>query len=131
MTRLGIDLGTGSVKAAVVADDGTVLAKASRSYAVSSPHPGWAESDPDEWLAAARDVTDRVLGESGEQPASVGFSGQMHGVVLADSQLAPLRPAILWADARAAAQAHRMDADLGGDQLSRLGSPAVPGFAAT
>ena len=131
MTRLGIDLGTGSVKAAVVADDGTVLAKASRSYAVTSPHPGWAESDPHEWLAATRDVTDRVLGESGEQPVSVGFSGQMHGVVLADSQLAPLRPAILWADARAAAQAHRMEADLGGDQLSRLGSPAVPGFAAT
>lgn len=131
MTWLGIDLGTGSVKAAVLADDGAVLAKASRTYAVSAPHPGWAESDPAEWLAATHDVVGRALAEAGVPVSSVGFSGQMHGVVLADGDMRPLRPAILWADARAADQALAMAADLGPELLSRLGSPAVPGFAAT
>ncbi len=131
MARLGIDLGTGSVKAALIDDDGTILAKASRPYAVTAPHAGWAESDPAEWLEATLDVTRRVLAESGATPTSVGFSGQMHGVVLADADLRPLRPAILWADTRSAEQARAMAADLGAERLSRLGSPAVAGFAAT
>lgn len=131
MALLGIDLGTGSVKAAVVDDDMTIRARASRPYSVASPQPGWAESEPDEWLEATVDVTRRAITESGATPASVGFSGQMHGVVVADAQLRPLRPAILWADGRAAAQAERMARDLPAEALARLGSPAVSGFAAT
>ena len=61
MTMLGIDLGTGSVKAAVLSDDGVVLGKASRAYAVRAPRPGWAESDPAEWLKATVDVVGQVL----------------------------------------------------------------------
>jgi xylulokinase len=131
MTILGIDLGTGSVKAAVLDDDLAVLAKASRPYAVSSPAPGWAESDPHEWLEATLNVARRAIDESGSTPVSVGFSGQMHGVVVVDADLRPLRPAILWADGRAAAQAERMSHDLSPETLARLGSPAVSGFAAT
>ena len=40
-TTLGIDLGTGSVKVASVRQ-GRILARASRSYPVQAPHPGWA-----------------------------------------------------------------------------------------
>lgn len=128
MTSLGIDLGTGSVKAAVVDDAGTIVTSASRRYAVHAPHPGWAESDPLEWLAAAQEVSARAI--DGQEPAAVGFSGQMHGVVLADADLQPLRPAILWADGRSVEQARDL-AGLGVQTLSRLGSPAVTGFAAT
>jgi len=131
MTMLGIDLGTGSVKAALLSDDGTVLAKAGRAYAVSAPRPGWAESDPAEWLAATLDVVDQVLQTSGERPSSVGFSGQMHGVVLADAQGTPLRPAVLWADSRSADETARMGSDLPAELMSRLGSQPVAGFAAT
>lgn len=131
MATLGIDLGTGSVKAAVLSDDGNVLAKVSRPYPVNAPHPGWAESDPLVWIEASRDVAERAIAEAGVIPASVGFSGQMHGVVLTDADLRPLRPAILWADTRSAVQAQSMAADLGPERLSRLGSPAVAGFAAT
>jgi xylulokinase len=131
MTMLGIDLGTGSVKAAVLSDDGVVLGKASRAYAVRAPRPGWAESDPAEWLEATVDVVGQVLDASGESPATVGFSGQMHGVVLADAHLRPLRPAILWADARSALQTERMAHDLPAELMSRLGSQPVAGFAGT
>jgi xylulokinase len=131
MTMLGIDLGTGSVKAAVLSDDGVVLGKASRAYAVRAPRPGWAESDPAEWLEATVDVVGQVLDASGESPATVGFSGQMHGVVLVDAHLRPLRPAILWADARSARQTERMAHDLPAELMSRLGSQPVAGFAGT
>jgi xylulokinase len=129
VTTLGIDLGTGSVKAAVVDPDGGIRAKASRPYAVESPHPGWAESDPDVWLAATHDVIGRAT--EGQSPEAASFSGQMHGVVVTDADLRPLRPAILWADGRSAEQARALAGDLTHDELSRLGSPAVTGFAAT
>lgn len=128
MSFLGIDLGTGSVKAAVV-DDGVVLAKAGQAYAVDAPRPGWAESDPEAWLDATRAVAARAL--SDHSPTAVGFSGQMHGVVVTNAALRPLRPAILWADTRSADQARALARDLPAETLSRLGSPAVTGFAAT
>lgn len=130
MATLGIDLGTGSVKAAVVEPDGTVRALASRPYAVTSPQPGWAESDPAQWLEAIHGVAGSLLAAHPDVEA-VGWSGQMHGVVLADAEGMALAPAILWADARSAACAARMRADLGAAALARLGSPGVPGFAAT
>ena len=130
MTTLGIDLGTGSVKVALIDDDGTVIAKAGRPNTVTSPHPGWAESDPAQWLAATRDAAREVL-DGRPLPTSVGFSGQMHGVVAVDELFAPLRPAVLWADVRSVDQARQMRADLSVVDLTTLGSPAVAGFAAT
>lgn len=131
MTTLGIDLGTGSVKVAVVGDDGVVRAKASRTYRVHAPQPGWAESDPAEWLAATHSSAQEVAAAEPSSPAAVGFSGQMHGVVVTDEAFTPLRPAILWADGRARGQARDLGAELTATELSRLGSPAVTGFAGT
>ena len=131
MTTLGIDLGTGSVKAAVVAADGRMLGEASRPYEVAGPEPGWAESDPREWLAAVNEVVARVVAGSDRPIDAVGFSGQMHGVVVTDGDLVPLLPAILWADARASAEVVDLADSFSVQALASLGSPAVPGFAAT
>ena len=128
---LGIDLGTGSVKAAVVDQDGTVIAQSSRTYQVQAPHPGWAQADPADWLAATREASQAAIDAAGVRVEGVGFSGQMHGVVLADEAGRPLRPAILWADNRAIEQVRRLADDFDRDHLARLGSGAVAGFAAT
>lgn len=131
MATLGIDLGTGSIKAAVVSADATILSRCSKPYPVRSPLPGWAESDPREWLMAAEEATTEALALSPETPEAVGFSGQMHGVVVTDAALNPLRPAILWADTRSSAEAQRMNDELGAPEMAKLGSSAVAGFAAT
>ena len=129
MAVVGIDLGTQSVKVAAVNDEGRVIATATRPYAVTSPHPGWAESDPAEWLAATVDAANEVMGGLDDEPEAVGLSGQMHGVVACTGDGAPLRPAITWADGRSAEQAARISAELGPGELARLGSAAFPGFA--
>ena len=131
MTTLGIDLGTGSVKAAVVSTDGSVLGEASSSYEVFGPEPGWAESDPRAWLAAVNEVVGRVTSDANTSIDGVGFSGQMHGVVVTDGDLVPLLPAILWADGRATDEAMDLAKSFDVEALAALGSPAVPGFAAT
>jgi xylulokinase len=123
-------LGTGSVKVAVVTSEGTVHAKAARGYPLSSPSPGWAEADPHEWLAATKEAVSE-LGDTVAVASAVGFSGQMHGLVLCDERFEPVRPAITWADTRAGAEAVNMHRELGTEVLARLGSPAVSGFAAT
>lgn len=131
MATLGIDLGTGSVKAAVVTPDGDIVAKASRSYGLSSPVPGWAESDPAQWLSSVHDAVNEAVDLAPESPHAVGFSGQMHGVVVTDETLRPLRPAILWADTRSASEAREMNNALGAEHMATLGSGAVAGFAGT
>lgn len=130
-TTMGIDLGTGSVKVALVDDVSSVTSMASRTYRVHAPEPGWAESDPAEWLACTQSAAAEALASAENAPTAVGFSGQMHGVVIVDENLDPLRPAILWADTRSAAQALQMGTDLGASTLARLGSAPVSGFAAT
>ena len=133
---LGLDLGTGSVKAAAFDESGGLLALSSEAYSVDAPVPGWAESDPHAWLAATTKVAETVLAETvlaerDVDPVAVGFSGQMHGVVLTDEDLEPLRPAILWADTRSSAHADRLGQEIDAADLSRLGSAPVAGFAAT
>jgi xylulokinase len=128
---LGIDLGTGSVKAAVVSEDARILTRVSKAYAVTSPSSGWAESDPLEWLRATEHTVRHAIDEAGVVPDAVGFSGQMHGVVVTDASLQPLRPAILWADTRSASEAERMNSELGAKEMAKLGSGGVAGFAAT
>jgi len=124
---LGIDLGTGSVKVLLSAN-GAVVRESSSSYSVKSPYPGWAETDPDEWWTAVAIATREAIQDQANQIQAVGLSGQMHGVVLADSLGTPLRPAILWADTRSSSvlDAYRaLDSAL----LNRLANPVTAGMA--
>jgi xylulokinase len=118
---LGLDLGTSAVKALLAGEDGTVVASGRAPCRVDVPAPGRAEAQPEEWLAAAHVAVRDALAQAGScDVVAIGFSGQMHGVVLCDEQGGPVRPAILWADARAAAEAERWE---------RAGNPPAPGFA--
>jgi xylulokinase len=131
-TLLGVDLGTSSVKVAVTDLGGHLLSEVSRTYAVESANVGWAESDPRIWwretVLAVREAVGGARASGAASPSAVGLSGQMHGVVLADAALEPVRPAILWADARASvvmgAYGH-----LSSEAMARLANPIIPGLA--
>ena len=125
---LGIDLGTGSAKALLLATDGTAIGEASSSYPVHAPHPGWAESEPGDWWLAVASAVRKAVGNHADQVQAIALSGQMHGVVLASESGQPLRPAILWADTRSSATLsayHSLDAAI----LERLGNPITAGMA--
>src|ERR671921_1183157 len=95
---LGIDLGTSSVKAVVVTLDGTLAGQAAGDYRVSSSRPGHSESDPADWLVATADAVKAAVAEAGVEPAAIGLSGQMHGVVPTAEDGRPVRAALLWSD---------------------------------
>jgi xylulokinase len=125
---LGIDLGTSGAKAVLLAADGRLLAEATGGYPVDSPRPGWAETDPAAWwravAAAVRDARERA---GRVDVAAVGIDGQMHGLVLADAAGRPLRPALLWADARAVGETAAWRR-LPEPRHAALANPIVPGM---
>lgn len=125
---VGIDLGTGSAKAALVRPDGTVVAVAAREYPVLSPRPGWAETPPQEWFHAVAGAVREVVDGDGAGVRGIGLSGQMHGVVLTAADGTPCRPAVLWPDGRASAQLGAFRA-LPASARRRLANPLVSGMA--
>ncbi|HTH60214.1 MAG TPA: FGGY family carbohydrate kinase [Paraburkholderia sp.] len=98
---LGIDLGTGSLKLAIVDGDGVERAASSAAYAFDSPQPGWAEIAVDRWWHALVDAAAKLPADERSAVQAIGLSGQMHGVVLTDASGRALRAALLWPDTRA------------------------------
>lgn len=127
---LGIDLGTGSAKALLLAIDGTVIAEASSPYVVQAPTPGWAETDPVEWWQAIGDAVRTVIRDNNASIQAIGLSGQMHGVVLTNDDGEPLRPAILWADTRSSTVLERYR-ELAPHLQKQLANPITTGMAGT
>ena len=126
---VGLDVGTTGVKALAVSPAGAVVARAERSYRLSTPRPGWAEQDPDDWARATAAALAEVA--SGRDPAGIGLSGQMHGLVCLDGGGRPIRPAILWNDQRTAAECAEIERRVGLERLVELtGNRALTGFTA-
>ena len=127
----GIDVGTTATKGIAIDSDGTVRARAEAEYPLKTPHPGWAEQDPEDWWRATETVLAQLTKEAGEEPTGIGLSGQMHGLVALDSHNEVLRPAILWNDQRAQAECDEIERTIGLERLIQLtGNRALAGFTA-
>src|SRR6266540_7072969 len=125
-TLVGLDVGTTGVKAVAIAPDGAVVATAEEPYELSTPRPGWAEQNPEDWWRAS----ERALGALPAATA-IGLSGQMHGLVVLDEHDRVLRPAILWNDQRTAAECAEMEERVGLERLIAFtGNRALTGFTA-
>lgn len=132
---VGIDVGTTGVKAVALSAGGALLGKAEVAHPLSTPKPGWAEQDPEDWWNG----TERALAEltqpdgplGAAEIAGIGLSGQMHGLVSLDTSDRVLRPAILWNDQRTGAQCEEIERRVGFERLIELtGNRALTGFTA-
>ncbi len=141
-TLVGLDVGTSGVKALAVSATGEIEGRAEHGYPLSTPKPGWAEQDPDDWVRATeRALADLAVGGGAIEGGAVGggavdggalgFSGQMHGLVCLDEHGDVLRPAILWNDGRTGAQCAEIERRVGVERLLELtGNRALAGFTA-
>jgi xylulokinase len=105
---IGCDVGSQGTNAALYAADGTLVASAYEAYDVAFPHPTWAEQDPTAWTAALHATIARLLKQVPEGPGAVkglSFGSQLDGMVVCDRNGRALRPAMIWMDRRAEAQA--------------------------
>lgn len=128
---LGLDLGTSGLRGIVVSEEGNVVAEAEAGVVTSTPHPGWSEQDPSDWVEACQNVVAQLRALNGAAFSAVrgvGLSGHMHGATLLDRDGNVLRPCILWNDTRSAQEA----AELDGNPSMRAvtGNIVFPGFTA-
>src|SRR5438105_10116975 len=129
---LGIDLGTSAVKTILVDREQRVVARRSQSISVSSPHPGYCEQDPAQWIDATFATLDALRADHPRELAAVdgiGLSGQMHGATLLDAKFKPLRPCILWNDGRSFAECAELEQRWPALRAT-TGNKAMPGFTA-
>jgi xylulokinase len=125
---VGVDVGTTGVKAIALTPEGGVAGVGEAGYPLSTPKPGWSEQDPDDWVEGARSA---LSGLGVEEYETLGYSGQMHGLVCLDARGRVLRPAILWNDQRTGAECAEIEERVGLERLLALtGNRALPGFTA-
>ena len=111
---LGIDIGTGSVKAVAVNLSGQSFEVCSRHYGYSAPKAGYYEQDPeqiwDAFAAAIKTIVDKI----GTQPSAISLSSAMHSLITVDENCRPLAPMNTWADSRSVEIAKRLRASTEG-----------------
>lgn len=105
---LGLDIGSSSVKATLVAaSTGKALASAQspkEEMEMMAVKSGWAEQHPDVWWRHIILSIKECLSKSkvsAQAIKAIGIAYQMHGLVAVDKDGIPVRPAIIWCDSRA------------------------------
>ena len=86
---VGIDVGTSGTKALIIDEGGSLIASATAEYPMYTPHPQWAEQDPEDWWQATITAMNQAIQNAGCKPeeiVGIGLTGQMHGMVLLDKK---------------------------------------------
>ena len=133
MYYLGLDIGSSSVKAALVeiasGKSIGVVQEPETEMGMLALRNGWAEQDPDDWWRHSCKAISRLLSKfdiPGSKIKGLGIAYQMHGLVLVDKEGRPLRKSIIWCDSRAVAIGNGAFKALGEDKCNAhlLNSPA-------
>ena len=114
------DVGTSSIKTALINDRGEVVAHATTGYSLTYPHPGWVEQNPEDYWNGSVINTRKVILDSGIDKNSVigiVFSTQAMGIIPVDKEGQLLRHNITWVDGRAEEQAQWLMRLAGGAKI--------------
>ena len=101
---LGLDVGTQSLRAAIIDSQGQCRAYGVGEFHTSHPHPGWAEQDAAAWWRAAASACKHALDEAGLSGAdirAIGLDATACTVIPSRGDGTPLRACLLWMDQRA------------------------------
>lgn len=133
MYYLGLDIGSSSIKAALVEiETGKslgVVQEPKEEMSMYAQKNGWAEQKPNDWWLHICNAIKSLKSKhniSRTQIKGIGISYQMHGLVIVDKEGNPLRKSIIWCDSRAVETGQKAFQDLGETKCAAdlLNSPA-------
>ncbi|MFB9056610.1 xylulokinase [Mariniflexile ostreae] len=133
MYYLGLDIGSSSIKAALVeiatGKSLGVVQEPKEEMGMFAEKNGWAEQKLEDWwqhICNAIASLKKQYRVSRTDIKGIGISYQMHGLVLVDKAGKPLRKSIIWCDSRAVDIGHQAFNELGEEVCSSqlLNSPA-------
>ncbi len=129
---LGIDIGTSGTKTILFNETLESIASATYEYPLTQIKPLWAEQNPSDWWGAVVEGIKEVINKSGVSPqsiASIGLSGQMHGLVLLNKDNKIIRPSIIWCDQRTVKECNQITEIIGHEKLIDItANPALTSF---
>ncbi len=120
---LGVDAGTSSVKAVLLDLHGNICAICQAEYPLHHLLSGWVEQDPEDWWESTCQAIRGALTKVEQGPERVlgmAVSSQAPALLPLDRSGRPLRPAMIWMDRRAEAEAVRLTELLGADNIYRI-----------
>lgn len=120
---LGIDIGTSSVKTMLWNTEYALTVTEASEYDVSIPEEGYAEQNPEIWWSGLKKCLEKLSFRYSDEfgrIAGIGYSGQMHGIVVLDSDGKPLRPAIIWLDQRSGRQIEEICRKVSPERFGKL-----------
>jgi glycerol kinase len=98
---LALDVGTTSIRAAVVDGDLAIRAMARRPFPPATPFPGLVEFDANELSRLVLDAAHEAIAAAGEPISAVGITNQRASTVVWDRATGePIAPALGWQDLR-------------------------------
>jgi len=110
---LGIDFGTSGARAIVIDGDGAILAEAQMAF---------TEQSATSWRAALFNLIGQIPPDIRQRLGAIAINGTSASVLLCDADNQPLYPPLLYHDARARAEAKR---------LERIAPPGHPALSAS
>lgn len=109
---LSVDIGTSSCKVCVFNRQGEMLFSTKRDYATISPHPGFAEQNPEEIYQSIKDgVKEVVASFTPSSFVALAFDTMLHSFLLVNETMQPLYPLLNWMDTRSAQEVEAMQED--------------------
>lgn len=129
---LGIDIGTTSVKIAILDDQGAICGTSSRSYLTKFEDCGTVEQDPNDWWTAMLGALSDAFRTStikDKDIRAVGVSGHAPSALAVDANANALHRAVIWMDQRAKLEANELkEIWLEEDLLRVVGNRVDPYF---
>lgn len=120
MYYLGIDLGSSSVKVALVehisGKNLGVVQEPEEEMSMYALQKGWAEQKPEDWwdfVCKGIEKIKKTHNISKKDIVGIGIAYQMHGLVIVDEKGEPLRKSIIWCDSRAVEIGNRAYEEIG------------------
>ncbi len=120
---LGIDLGTGGCKAALINDQGDVLGYTFREYPILNEKPGWSEHDPYLYWSDVCEMLQQILESTQISPTDIygiGVSSALPAMVMLDHDGNPIHNAYNLMDRRAIREVEWVKENIGEDRLYKL-----------
>ena len=119
---MGIDLGTGGCKIAVINVLGDIVAEASSEYPTRHPIPSYSEQNPEDWFSALIDCLKKIQKSENidlKAICAISLDGSTHNAVLLDRQMQVIRPTIMWTDQRSTEEVNYLETGWG-DEIFRI-----------
>ena len=133
---LAIDVGTGSIRSALVNSKGQILAFSQKEHEQIALRHSWSEQRPMDWWNGTKETILDVLSkveDAADRVVAIGACGQMHGVILIDEDGNLTRnTALLWNDKRTLKNVQEFECKYSAERYfsstANMPTPAWPAF---